>query len=51
VNYTYALAGTHSGAALMIFHFDDNAAAIRTLKANGVKILDHEAFDILEAAN
>ena len=42
------LAGFASGSAVMIFHFSDNARAIETLQSNGVRLLDAEAFGILE---
>jgi hypothetical protein len=48
VEYMYALVGTSSGKAVMIFHFRDNDRAIEILRANGIKILDAEGFDILE---
>ncbi len=48
VLYTYAFVGFSSGKAVMIFRFSDNDKAVRILQDNGVKILDAEAFDILE---
>lgn len=48
VLYTYAFAGFSSEKAVMIFRFSDNDKAVRTLQDNGIKILDAEAFDILE---
>lgn len=48
VEYMYALAGTSSGKAVMIFRFSDNDRAIEILKANHVKLLDAESFGILE---
>ncbi|HZW36846.1 MAG: amino acid-binding protein [Deltaproteobacteria bacterium] len=48
VEYMYALAGTSSGKAVMIFRFSDNDRAIEILKANRVKLLDAESFGILE---
>jgi hypothetical protein len=49
VEYMYALAGTgpSSGKAVMVFRFSDNDRAIGLLQANGIKILDAEAFGIL----
>lgn len=48
VEYMYALAGTSSGKAVMVFRFSDNDRAIEILRANNVKLLDAEAFGILE---
>jgi hypothetical protein len=48
VEYMYALAGTSSGKAVMIFRFSDNDRAIEILRRNQVKLLDAEAFGILE---
>jgi hypothetical protein len=48
VEYMYALAGTSSGRAVMIFRFSDNDRAIEILRRNRVKLLDEEAFGILE---
>jgi hypothetical protein len=48
VEYMYALAGASSGKAVMIFRFSDNDRAIEILRANNVKLLDAEAFGILE---
>jgi hypothetical protein len=48
VAYMYALAGTSSGKAVMIFSFSDNDLAIKLLQENQIKILDAEAFGILE---
>jgi hypothetical protein len=47
VEYMYALAGTSSGKAVMVFRFSDNDRAIEILRANGIKILDAETFGIL----
>jgi hypothetical protein len=47
VEYMYALAGASSGKAVMVFRFSDNDRAIEILRANGIKILDAEAFGIL----
>ncbi len=49
VNYMYALAGTSSGKAVMVFNFSDNDLAIRLLEENKIKILDAESFGILES--
>ncbi len=48
VEYMYALAGTSSGKAVMVFNFSDNDLAIRLLQDIPVKILDPESFGILE---
>lgn len=50
VVYMYALAGTgpSSGKAVMIFRFSDNDRAIEILQEGGVKLLDADAFGILE---
>jgi hypothetical protein len=48
VEYMYALAGTSSGKAVMVFRFSDNDRAIEILKANHVRLLDAESFGILE---
>jgi hypothetical protein len=48
VEYMYALAGTSSGKAVMVFRFSDNDRAIGILKANHVRLLDAESFGILE---
>ena len=47
VEYMYALAGTSSGKAVMIFRFSDNDRAIEILRANNIRILDAESFGIL----
>ena len=49
VEYMYALAGTSSGKAVMVFNFSDNDLAIRLLLEIPVKILDPESFGILES--
>lgn len=49
VDYMYALAGTSSGKAVMVFSFSDNDLAIKLLQDNKVKILDAESFGILES--
>ena len=48
VVYTYAFIGFSQNKAVMIFRFSDNARAIEVLQANGVNLLDAEAFGILE---
>lgn len=49
VEYMYAVAGATVGKAVMIFSFSDNDLAIKILQENGVKLLDSEAFGILDA--
>ena len=50
VDYMYALAGTGStsGKAVMVFRFSDNDRAIEIMRGNNVKLLDAEAFGILD---
>jgi hypothetical protein len=48
VVYTYAFIGFSQNKAVMIFRFSDNEKAIEVLHANGVNLLDAEAFGILE---
>lgn len=48
VEYMYALAGSSSGKAVMVFRFSDNDRAIEILKRNRVKLLDADDFGILE---
>ncbi|MCP4686468.1 MAG: hypothetical protein GY859_00355 [Desulfobacterales bacterium] len=49
VAYMYAFAaGVTSNKAVMVFRFSDNDKAIEVLQKNGIKILDAEAFGILE---
>ncbi len=49
VDYMYALAGSATGKAVMVFHFSDNDRAIEILRGNGVRILDAEAFGIVDS--
>jgi hypothetical protein len=48
VEYMYALGGTSSGKAVMVFRFSDNDRAIGILQASHVRILDADAFGMLE---
>ena len=48
VDYMYAFVGLSSKKAVMVFRFSDNDKAIDILKKNGVKLLDAEAFGMLE---
>jgi len=50
VNYAYAFASSVSGNAVMIFSFEDNDKAIETLQRIGVRLLDVEAFGMLDNA-
>ena len=50
VEYMYALAGTSSGKAVMVFRFSDNDKAIEILRNNNIKILDAKSFGIAENA-
>ncbi|WP_027715220.1 amino acid-binding protein [Desulfuromonas sp. TF] len=49
VEYMYAVAGGKLGKAVMIFRFSDNDKAIEILHANNVKVLDAEAFGMVES--
>jgi hypothetical protein len=51
VVYTYAFIGFSQNKAVMIFRFSDNDRAIEVLQANGVNLLDSNAFGILENEN
>lgn len=51
VIYSYAYVGVSACNAVMIFRFSDNDKAIQILQENGVKLLDPEAFGIIEAGN
>lgn len=48
VEYMYAVAGATMGKAVMVFRFNDNDLAIDIMQQNGVRLLDAEAFGILE---
>lgn len=48
IEYMYALGGTSSGKAVMVFRFSDNDRAIEILQRHGIRLLDAEAFGILE---
>jgi hypothetical protein len=50
VAYMYAYGGANSGKAVMVFRFSDNDQAITLLQSHGHKILDADAFGILESA-
>ncbi len=49
VAYMYAYGGATSGKAVMVFRFSDNDQAIEVLRQSGHKILDADAFGILES--
>jgi hypothetical protein len=48
IKYTYAFVGFQPGSAIMIFRFSDNDKAIEVLHTSGLKLLDANAFGILE---
>jgi hypothetical protein len=48
VVFTYAFIGFSQDKAVMIFRFSDNDRAVEVLQANGVNLLDADAFGILE---
>ena len=48
VVHMYAFNGLLSGKAIMIFRFSDNDKAIEILQENGIKLMDSEAFGVLE---
>ncbi len=48
VEYMYAFTGFTSDKAVMVFRFSDNDRAIEVLKEHGARILDAEAFGMLE---
>jgi hypothetical protein len=48
VEYMYALAGTSSGKAVMVFRFSDNDRAIEILRGNGIRPLDAESFGMID---
>jgi hypothetical protein len=48
VTYMYAFIGFSSGKAVMIFQFSDNDKAIEVLQKNGLRLLDAEAFGMIE---
>jgi len=47
----YAFIRFSQGKAVMIFRFSNNEKAIEVLAANGINLLDAEAFGILETEN
>jgi hypothetical protein len=49
VEYMYAVAGANLGRAVMIFSFSDIDLAIDILRRNNVRLLDAEAFGILDS--
>jgi len=48
VKYTYAYAAMTKGSAIMVFRFSDNDEAIKVLQDIGIKLLDAEAFGIID---
>ena len=51
VVFMYAFIGLSSDKAVMIFKFSDNDKAIELLQSINVRILDAQAFGILESGN
>ena len=51
VVFMYAFIGLSSDKAVMIFKFSDNDKAIELLQSINVRILDADAFGILESGN
>ena len=49
--FMYAFLRFSQGKAVMIFRFSNNEKAIEVLEANGINLLDAEAFGILETEN
>ena len=49
VLYMYTYLGVSVGKAVLISRFTDNDKAIKVLRENGVKLLDAEAFGIMES--
>lgn len=47
--YTYAFTGFSADKAVMICRFSDNDKAIEILQRNGIKLLNAEAFGVLES--
>jgi len=48
VDYMYALIGFSAGMGVMIFRFSDNDKAIEILEDEGIKLLDAQAFGMIE---
>jgi hypothetical protein len=48
VVYMYAFIGFSSKRAVMVFHFSDNDKAVEILMKNGIKLIDADAFGMLE---
>ena len=51
VVFMYAFIGLSSDKAVMIFKFSDNDKAVKLLQSINVRILDADAFGILESGN
>jgi len=49
VDYMYALAGTSTANAVMVFCFSDNDQAIKILQENKIKILDAKSFGMVDS--
>ena len=50
ITYMYSSIGFSSNKAMVIFRFNDNDKAITVLQQMGIKLLDAQAFGILEKA-
>ncbi len=51
VGHMYAIVGSASGKAIMIFHFGDNDRAIEVLKEKGISLLTAEDLGIEETTS
>lgn len=50
VAYMYAYVSTQPGSAVMVFKFSDDDKAIAVLQRHGNKLLDSEAFGMIESS-
>ena len=48
ISYMYAIVGSVSGKAIMVFHFEDNDKAIELLQKKGVNLLTSKNLRIYE---
>lgn len=48
VRYVYAIIGSASGKAIMLFHFDDNDGAIRVIREKGLNLLTSKDLGIYQ---
>ncbi len=51
VGHMYAIVGSVSGKAIMIFHFGDNEKAIKVIQENGISLLTTEELGIYETSS